>query len=301
MNNKEIYIGADGGGTKIVFLLEHPGGLRTLKLTRSVNPNDIGFEQSADIVAEGMLRLCGDAGATPADVKGVFAGIAGASTDEYKTLLQTRLEDAFPAAAVGAGHDGENILYAAFPETDGVIVICGTGSSCFYKKDGKIHRIGGYSVFDLDGNGYEIGRRAVAHALRCHDKRDIAGALCQKIDNLCGGSALDDLKRLLTLSKKELAAFALPVFEAAAEGDPYADAIIEGAALYVASCINHAGRAFLGDFPAVIAGSIGTDEAFLKRVKKHAAKQASVSALRADPAEGALRKAKFLYQTRKGV
>ena len=37
-------------------------------------------------------------------------------------------------------------------------------SSCFYKRE-QIVRIGGYSLFDLDGNSYEIGRRAIAHGL----------------------------------------------------------------------------------------------------------------------------------------
>ncbi|NCA68319.1 MAG: hypothetical protein EOM87_09710, partial [Clostridia bacterium] len=253
MNNNDIYIGADGGGTKIAYCIEIMGKPFYSRKEHSVNPNDIGFEKSAYLVTEGMLELCITNGIKPEDVNGIFAGIAGASTADYKNILKSYLDKAFVNSANGVSHDGENILYAAFPDTDGVIVICGTGSSCFFKKGDNIHRIGGYSVFDLDGNGYEIGKRAIAHALKCVDGREKRGILCDKIDTLCGGSCLDDLKRLLSLPIKKIASFAPAVFEAAEEGDIYADAIIDSTAEYIACCIDRASENFDNVCPVCIA------------------------------------------------
>ncbi len=294
IKNKGIYIGADGGGTKIAYRLDADGMTTALRLEQSVNPNDIGFEKSALIVTEGMLRLCASGGVNPAAVNGIFAGIAGASTADYKALLKACLDRTFVNSVNGVSHDGENILYAAFPDRDGVIVICGTGSSCFYKKGDDIVRIGGYSVFDLDGNGYEIGRRAVAHALKCVDGREKRSALSDKLDALCGGSCFKDLKRLLALPVKDIAAFAPAVFEAALEGDPYADAIIDSTAGYIAICINRASESFDGVCPVCVAGSVGTHRLTLEKIKEKVNKNVAVSALSADPVSGAVHKARLI-------
>ncbi|MDD4125519.1 MAG: BadF/BadG/BcrA/BcrD ATPase family protein, partial [Eubacteriales bacterium] len=212
-------------------------------------------------------------------------------------ILKANLDKAFLNSANGVSHDGENILYAAFPDTDGVIVICGTGSSCFYKKGDMIHRIGGYSVFDLDGNGYEIGRRAVAHALKCADGREKRGVLCEKIDALCGGSCLNDLKRLLSLPIKKIAAFAPAVFDSAEEGDVYANAIIDGTASYIAACIDNAALSFDGICPVCIAGSIGTHRITLEKIKNKVNGKAVINALSVDPVIGAVYKAGLIAET----
>jgi N-acetylglucosamine kinase-like BadF-type ATPase len=292
MNDTGIFIGADGGGTKIAYCLDVCGKLFNIRKEHSVNPNDVGYEKSAALVTEEMLELCSSNGVKPEDINGVFAGIAGASTADYKSILKAHLDKAFINSVNGVSHDGENILYAAFPDTDGVIVICGTGSSCFVKKGEGIRRIGGYSLFDLDGNGYEIGRRAVAHALKCVDGREKSGILCEKINKLCNGNCLDDLKRLLALPVKEIASFAPIVFQAAKEGDLYADAIIDSTAEYIAGCIDCASCDFPGTYNVCIAGSVGTDPLTIDKSKNKTNKNAVISTLSADPVTGAVYKAK---------
>lgn len=294
MSNTGIYIGADGGGTKITYCLKAGDKAFYLRLDQSVNPNDVGFDKSADLVTAGMVEICSANGISTDKVSGVFAGIAGGSTADYKDVLKSRLDRVFVNSANGVSHDGENILYAAFPDTDGVIVICGTGSSCFYKKGSKIVRIGGYSLFDLDGNGYEIGRRAIAHGLRCVDGRDKRGILCELVEEKCNGTCLDDLKRLLALPVKEVASFAPVVFEAARRGDEYAVSIIDSTAGYLAECINHAAKSFDGVCPVCIAGSIGTDALTLNLLKPKLSPKVTLSILNANPVDGAVYKAMLL-------
>lgn len=298
MNNTRIYIGADGGGTKILYCLKAGDKSFYLRKDYSVNPNDVGFEESVSRVVGGMAEICYINGIMTEDVRGVFAGIAGGSTANYREILKAGLDKVFISSVNGVSHDGENILYAAFPDTDGVIVICGTGSSCFYKKGNNIFRIGGYSLFDLEGNGYEMGKKAIAHALKCVDGREKRGVLCSLVEIQCGGNCLDNLKKLLSLPIKEIASFAPLVFKAAAENDRYAQNIINSVAEYLAECINHASKTFDGICPVCIAGSIGTHPITLEKLKPKLFEKVTLTTLTKEPVEGAVYKAKLLSKTR---
>ena len=141
MSSDSYLIGVDGGGSKTAVVLTDRA-LRPLRLiTRPrSNPGDIGVENSLSLVVDGCKDLCAEAGIAPASVRALFAGIAGGSAGNYARQLIDRLSAAFPDTLCGASDDGTNVLYASFPETDGVCIICGTGSSCFVKHKGKMPR-----------------------------------------------------------------------------------------------------------------------------------------------------------------
>ncbi len=289
-----VFIGADGGGTKLQLRLEKDGYIIDSRLNAGVNPNDTGFERSADTVAAEMSYLCAANGIDRSEVSGIFAGIAGGSTADYASLLKDKLDKAFPNSSNGVSHDGENIIYAAFPEKDGAIVICGTGSSCFVKKGDDIHRIGGYSTFDMNGSGYEIGLRAICHTLKSYDGREERSYLCGLVEEKAGGSCIDKLKELLALSKKSIADYTKPVFDAAVKGDPYADAIIESSAEYIAESIRAAKRFFDERFEVCIAGSVGCHGYMLEKIRRLSSGISDVFPLEEKPVSGALYKAKLL-------
>lgn len=289
-----VFIGADGGGTKLMLRLEKDGYIIDSRVNAGVNPNDVGYENSAEKVVSSMISLCRENGVDVSDVDGIFAGIAGGSTADYASTLKAKLESVFANSSCGVSHDGENIIYASFPESDGVIVICGTGSSCFVKRNGVIHRIGGYSTFDMNGNGYEIGLRAICHTLKSYDGRAERSYLCSLVEQKAGGNCIDKLKELLALPKKAVADYAILAFEAAKKGDGYADAIIESSARYIAESIHAAKRFFDDRFDVCIAGSIGCDEYMIQKIRRLASDDADVSPLEAEPVSGALWKAKQL-------
>ncbi|MFA7099280.1 MAG: BadF/BadG/BcrA/BcrD ATPase family protein [Eubacteriales bacterium] len=290
-SKKGVYIGVDGGGTKAAFCLSINGETSYHKIDKSVNPNDVGYESSYQTIVSGITEVLAK---NPLSVSpdSVFVGVAGGSDKLYREFLTQSLAHAFPKAVIGVSHDGENILYAAFPDCDGAIIICGTGSSCFVKTGESVFRIGGYSVFDLDGNGYEMGKRAISHALKCVDGREREGILCKKIKEFCGGDCLLDLERLLKLPVTQIAALAKLVFESASLGDQYAEGIIESSAKYLAGYVARAGEFFNSDFNVCVAGGVGTNPYMLKKLKAAISNpRANVFPLKKDPVLGALYKA----------
>ncbi|MBO4501201.1 MAG: hypothetical protein J5760_03070 [Clostridia bacterium] len=294
-----VFLGADGGASKLMLCLSVSGARHYCKLQKGVNPFVSGRGSSVSTIIEAMKDCCARNGVGESEVDGIFAGIAGATEKDYKSELKAALEKTFPNAACGVSHDGENIIYAAFPSSDGAIIICGTGSSCFVHKGGEIFRIGGYGKFDIEGNGCEIGKRAIAHTLKSYDGRAERSVLCEKVEQLAGGNCLEKLDELISLPVKEVASFAKAVFDSARAGDCAALEIIDSSARFLASYADAASRYFEGGFDICTAGSIGTDGIMLSAITKYAPSRARIFALGTEPVEGALVKAERLYYGRK--
>jgi N-acetylglucosamine kinase-like BadF-type ATPase len=288
-------MGADGGGTKTAFLVTDLEGnvISELKKGRS-NPNDIGIENTISLVVDGFTLLCNQAGIDKSEVAAIFAGMAGVTANGYRDVIRTAVQNEFPNALVGVNHDGVNILYAAFPESDGVGVICGTGTSCFVKKDDVLHRIGGYGLFDLYGGGYEIGRAAISHALRSIDGRDEKSILSEMVKEKAGFDLIENLSTLISSGKNNIATYALLVYEAYKQSDKYAAEILDVHTGYLAELINTAAKHFKGSYKVSLAGSIGKDPVTMEILAPKLVPEAIVSALDCEPIFGAVARAKVL-------
>lgn len=293
-----ISIGVDGGGTKTAFRCDCDGRQASVTLKEPANPNTVGCDKSIDVIRRGILRLCVENGFDPNDIDGIFCGIAGATNGEYRELCRASLKKDFASAEIGVAHDGHNILSAAFGDGDGVIVICGTGSSCFVRKGENLFRIGGYLTFDMAGCGYEIGRAAIAHALCCYDGRAVPGTLNKLVCEQMGEPPIDALNNLLKADRNAVAAYAVTVFKAYADGDTYAKEIIDSNMAYIADYINAAARYFDGCFSVCMAGSVGTNPISIELIRNHVKCNANIFPLQAEPVCGALMIAKKLSERR---
>jgi len=123
--------------------------------------------------------------------------------------------------------DVEGVLFDAFGEKDGMVLIAGTGSICVARKNGKIFRYGGYGyIFSDWGSGFWIGKMAVEMALKRESFLKIA---------LFGTEDLEEIrvkiKRILGLERdkmvRKVAEFSRAVFEVAKMGDEDANYILE--------------------------------------------------------------------------
>lgn len=282
-------IGVDGGGTKTAAALADINGnvIKTV-YGAGCNPNDIGFENSMNNIFSAVQALNTDKD----DIAAIFCGIAGITAADYSQKAGVRLKEMFPNAKSEALHDGINVIYSAFPEIDGAIVICGTGSSCFMKMGREIIRIGGYGKFDCAGNGYEIGKSAIAHALKCVDGRDEKGVLYALVTEKIGGDPLSNLTDLIAADKKHIASFAKTVFEAYEKGDMHAAWILENQLEYIGGLINRACEIYGGSIPVCMAGGIGTQETAVNIIKKYLEYDTPLSVIKAEPVYGAVVKAK---------
>lgn len=254
---KKYLLGIDGGGSKTdILICDTELNEVARKVASRSNPNDIGIEALLNLLRESISLVIEESGIDKNEIVAAFAGIAGLTSSDYAKRVRELISSLLPSARVDALHDGINVLYGAFPFEDGVSIICGTGSSCFVKRNGDIFRIGGYGIFDLSGSGYEIGRAGLAHALECADGRKKEGVLEELLHERLGGDFVRALDVLLKMSKDEIASFAPTVFTAAEKGDGNALLIIEENMLYIATLINRAADYFEGDFKVALAGGI---------------------------------------------
>lgn len=293
----KLLLGIDGGGSKTDFLI---CDLQYNEIARRIagpsNPNDIGIQATADLIADNVSALISENGIDSDSIVAAFAGIAGLTYPNYSTKIKDVLSSLLPQARVDALHDGINVLYGAFPESDGVSIICGTGSSCFVKQGKEIYRIGGYGSYDMAGNGYEIGKRAIAHALKAYDGRERNSLLAKAVEEKIGTNVLDGLNELLALGKDEIAAFAPIVFQCAEQGDKTAMIIIFENISYVAELIARAGEYFDGDYPVSLAGGIMKSSYARDLLETMLEPGAIVSESKLPPAFGAAAKAYSLIK-----
>ena len=130
-------------------------------------------------LAGAMQRLVASAGASPDDEDGLQAAAIGASGIEIGTAVQQEgLQLAaealgLPEARLWVGGDERTALRGAFPDGPGIVVISGTGTIAVGRDgQGREHRCAGWGwILDGAGSAYDIGRDALALALRMADGR----------------------------------------------------------------------------------------------------------------------------------
>lgn len=252
-------IAVDGGGTKtLAVLLNENGDVLGKQKTGPSNPNDIGREASAGLLC-GLCRnlSCGY------EVSAVFAGISGATGNS--DFLAQALAAVFPRARISVGPDVSN-LFALLPSGgDGsAVLICGTGSVCFAKKNGELHRIGGWGwLLDSWGGGYSVGRAGMEAALSYCDGRGKAADLYGYAREYLGERPEDAVPRIYREGKPFIAGFAGYVCKAAENGGSDAGKIVSEAAESLAEYLTAAGE-WLGNpgFRCICSGGLFYEKAF---------------------------------------
>ncbi|MGC9529332.1 MAG: BadF/BadG/BcrA/BcrD ATPase family protein [Candidatus Bipolaricaulaceae bacterium] len=132
-------------------------------------------------------------------------------------------------------NDLEIALVGASLGQPGVLVYAGTGTNTHGVNDaGERVRVGGWGyLIDDEGGGYDIGRQALKWAFRALDGRGRPTVLCDKLKDHFGCHSMTGVRERVYqddgLSRPEMAALALLVWQAAEEGDPVAREILAGA------------------------------------------------------------------------
>jgi N-acetylglucosamine kinase-like BadF-type ATPase len=161
---------------------------------------------------------------------GIVLGCAGIETGDRKERALRLLTERYGENVI-ATNDAMLGLYAALKGQDGVLIIAGTGSIGYLKKDGRLERFGGWGhLINDDGSGYTIATRAIR-------------AITDSYDAGCPGSPLEkavfahlgitELRGLIDFtyrsSKGEIAALVPVIQQTALEGDETAQEIFRWA------------------------------------------------------------------------
>ncbi|HET7215034.1 MAG TPA: BadF/BadG/BcrA/BcrD ATPase family protein [Terriglobia bacterium] len=293
----KYFLGIDGGGTHTTCWLadENLSTLARVKAGPS-NPVKVGIPNAQRELARAYRKALSKARIRPSKLDGVCAGLAGGDSATIQRSMLRWMRDAIPARKHLITTDAAITLEAALGESQGIIVIAGTGSIAFGRdRHGGILRVGGWgNQFDDAGSGYDLGRKAIAAALRAHDGRgkatSLAGAICRELRI---GTITEAVPMALT--PQQIAAL-FPVIEQQAEaGDAVARRLCFAAAgdlAELATTIIIRLRWKRRAVPVVCSGGIFHSSPMIRRafarMIHEAAPQAGVALLKRQPVVGAL-------------
>ncbi|MCB1067445.1 MAG: hypothetical protein KDK56_04600 [Simkania sp.] len=163
----------------------------------------------------------------------LIAGMAGAGLPQNKqSIISLIQERGMSSNRVLVMSDAEMALQLVGGE--GIILIAGTGSICFGKKDEALFRVGGLGrVLGDEGSGYQIGLQALKAALAEEYGWGTPTSLTPALKELFQVSDLKTLIPKINLGEmppSKIASSAPLVFGKAAEQDEIAKEIIDRAA-----------------------------------------------------------------------
>lgn len=224
-------VGLDGGGTKTTLEARGEDGRVLLRATfGSMNLNSASEQTVAATFQDCAEALRGLPGGL-ADCRAVCVGSAGVSNPDACETIERLLRGCGYSGPLVLVGDQETALAGALGRPDGMVLIAGTGSICFGRgADGRTARSGGYGhKIDDEGSGYALGRDALAAVVRAHDGRIAPTALTKLVYDRLGVGDVRGIVRFTyapETEKKEIAALAPLVTEAAVAGDAAAKEIL---------------------------------------------------------------------------
>ncbi|MFP3578149.1 BadF/BadG/BcrA/BcrD ATPase family protein [Arthrobacter sp. SIMBA_036] len=248
-------IGLDIGGTKTRGVrFEHGTAVRD-ESAGSSNVQNV----SRDVAAANLAELFGKIGG--GEVDEVYAGAGGIDTDEDAQALADLIAPHVPGARITVVHDSR-LLLAAGGASTGVAVIAGTGSAAWGRNDaGEEARAGGWGyLLGDEGSGYWLGREAVRHSLRLMNKGLAPDRLSSALLESCG---LDEPGKLIALfhspatGRRYWAQQARVVVEAADDGDPTSQEMVDQAGRDLAVLAEQVVRQLGLDGPVILGSGLG--------------------------------------------
>ena len=294
-------LGFDGGGTKTeCVLMNSADQVLARTYAGASNPSRIGVESAALAVEQSAKLALREAGLERSVISAVGAGLAGTAKPEMRERMRGALQKYFPGAAVTILTDLEAALAAA-GEGPSIVLIAGTGSAAFGRNaEGEVARAGGYGPSSSDhGSAYDIGKRAIAAAIRARRSGSDSALGRQILAQLCCTEWPVVQHRAQTMPD-EIFPPIFPVIAAAADSDDgTAQEILVHAAQEVSSLVaDVADRLHLRETEfllAKIGGTIGRSgffDAQIDAALKQVVPSAKIGKLRISPAEAAALAAK---------
>ncbi len=263
-----VAIGIDGGGTSTRVLLVDGEGRRLGEgQSASGNLHDVGASRLAAHVEEAWRGAWAVAGLDPRPADSVFCAMASVGTPRNREAVRDVVTGVGVGApgAVEVDIDLVGALAGGLGGGDGIVLIAGTGSSCFGRDgSGTTFQSGGWgSLLDDVGSATWLGTGAMIAAIRAFDGRGpettLEGRIMETLD-------LGHMRELLPAIdsgaevRSRRAALARLVTEEAAAGDAEALRLLGEGADALAECAGAVfGRLDFAEGPVEVAltGGLG--------------------------------------------
>jgi N-acetylglucosamine kinase-like BadF-type ATPase len=295
----QYVLGFDGGGTKTeCVLLDSQQQIRATTRSGASNPFRIGHEAATAALVEAAQSAAREAGIELREISGLCAGLAGVGSAQSHEEMLHQISNAFPNTKIRLITDLELSL-EAISQPAAIVLVAGTGSSALGRDaQGHTARAGGHGPLLSDqGSAYDVGRLAVAAAVRERDRTGSDSAIGAEILRLLKFSNWTELRDRARVAADEVFPRAFPVVAQAAEsGDAHAQLLLRNAAKEIALLVETlVDRLQLRDSAVYIAktgGMVSASKFFdaqLEAELRKVAPHATIGRLPVPPAEAAAR------------
>jgi N-acetylglucosamine kinase-like BadF-type ATPase len=229
-----IAIGVDGGGTSTrVALCTASGRVLGFGEAGPGNYHNVGVDAVRLNVEQALSAAWRIAALAPRQASAAFLGLASVVSNDDRSTIRRMAEELSlaPVDHVGIDHDLRIALAGGLVGQPGIVLIAGTGTSCYGRSPtGETWRAGGWGAVldDLGGSGW-LGLQAMIAAVKAFDGR---GPVTQLLARVLDSLELDDIQTIMHrvdaegFTRRKLAAMARLVTEAAAAGDSVAQDVI---------------------------------------------------------------------------
>jgi glucosamine kinase len=304
-------VGVDGGGTKTKVIVADEKGQELGTATGGGSAARPGqTTHAADVIAETVkaaLATCDRADEVP---RVLCAGLAGAGREPERQAVREALVRLEVADHVIVEPDATIALDDAFGDGPGILLVSGTGSSCFGRSpNGTFGRCGGWgpNIGD-EGSGGWIGKRALSIVAAAADGREPDTAL---LPAMLTALELENSDGLIAWAAHAdpaaHARLASAVITVAATGDLRANSLLSMAAEELVTHVRALSRQLFADerasIPVALAGGLMEKGSFLRRLVEQRLKSAVPGAVvhgePVVPARGAVRIAMQAAKTRR--
>ena len=272
----QYVLGVDGGGTKTnAVILDEHAHLCGFGRGGPSNLDDLSLDVIQANISNAIHQACQMAGLASACFDSAFFGMAGVVSARDRHAIQKIAEAMHlaPPEHIGIDHDCRIALAGGLRGRSGIVLIAGTGSSCFgMNAERESWRAGGWAHLLADeGSGYWLGLHAMKIAVASYDGRAKPSVLMELVKRHLGLTDMNEIMHRLYvvgLSRAEMAALAPIVLDAAAAGDEAAINLIQRGtqelADYVLAVAQHLSLASGNPEIVLVGGLFHSGEIFLQ-------------------------------------
>jgi Predicted N-acetylglucosamine kinase len=241
----QYVLGVDGDGTKTnAVILDEHAHLCGFGRGGPSNLDDLSLDVIQANISNAIHQACQMAGLASACFDSAFFGMAGVVSPRDRHAIQKIAEAMHlaPAEQIGIDHDCRIALAGGLRGRPGIVLIAGTGSSCFgMNAERESWRAGGWAHLLADeGSGYWLGLHAMKIAVASFDGRAKPSVLMELVKRHLGLTEMNEIMHRLYvvgLSRAEMAALAPLVLDAAAAGDEASINLVQRGTQELADCI----------------------------------------------------------------
>ncbi len=234
-----LYLGIDGGGSKCRAVISTgAGNIIGQGIGGPANPLH-GLQKTFESILDATSQALVNAGCKPTDFSQLIAGVGLAGVNLPGLYQQvSQWQHPFNKMYLTTDLDIANI--GAHNGFEGAVIIVGTGSCGFVKREDKQTILGGHGFPIGDkASGAWMGLEAVKHSLLVrdgfHEQSLLADRVCQYFST---NTALELSENIAGRSSRQFAQLASLVFECADQGDCSAQKIVNAGLEYIIQMAN---------------------------------------------------------------